>query len=79
MTDKEIIRTLMAKQQLNSSQVGRLLGFDTGNPVLKRMNYSRSLKVYDFLCLLDVLGFEAVVRPKGARRTKYKLTKRSEK
>ena len=74
MTDKEIILDLLKRKKLTEVQLKDMVGYKHQSDIWKRLHKSKSIKVCVFLKMLDALGMECVVRPKGKYRTKYKLT-----
>ena len=74
MTSKQIVEALMKKNKVNEPMLARALGYKSNASTWKFLHKNQDLKVNTFLKLLDILGMECVVRPKGKYRTKYKLT-----
>ena len=78
MTDKEIIQELMKKNRINEPKLAQMSGYKSNASIWKFLHKNQGIKVGTFLRLLDKLGMECVVRPKGKYRTKYKLTEGEE-
>ena len=78
MTHKQIITRLMKTKKINEPELSRLLGKKSNASVWKWLHKNDDMQLKTFLALLDVLGMEAVIRPKGKFRTKYHLTEKEE-
>ena len=78
MRDRDIIKDILRRKKLSEVQLKDMMGYKYQSDIWKRLHQSKSIKVGVFLDILDVLGYEVVVRPKGKYRTKYKLTEGEE-
>lgn len=78
MTYLEIIHEEMRKKSLTSKDVTRLCGYSHDSKAWRIVTGNVHIKIRDFLHVMDCLGYEVVVRPKGKYRTKYKLTEGEE-
>lgn len=78
MTYIQIIRKEMEKRKLNCAELTEKCGYVRNNRGWRIANGKTRIKLCDFLHVMDCLGYEVVVRPKGKYRTKYKLTEGEE-
>lgn len=79
MTASEIIKAIMKKKKIRSyKDLNVLVGGSPKNTTYWRVATGKSAKVNTLLTILDALGYEVVVRPKGKYRPKYNLTKEGE-
>ena len=76
MTSSEIIKAIMNKKKIRQyKDLNILVGGSPKNTTYWRVATGKSAKVNTLLTILDALGYEVVVRPKGKYRPKYTLTK----
>lgn len=80
MTAQEIIRSIMAKKKIPTiNDLNMVVSGKKHSTTNWRFMAGRSKGSIDkFLEILDALGYEVVVRPKGKYRPKYILKKESD-
>lgn len=73
MTDKEMIKTLLAKREWNYAMLAKETGFPSAVNISGMLNSgkTRGMTMENFTKFLKAMGYELVVRDKTGKRTEW--------